>query len=215
MAATQIGVFNKALRHLEERKLLTLNENRESLRYLSDEWSDAIEYCLYQGFWNFGMREQELTPDANQAPNFGFQYCFTKPADWVRTFQLSDNENYNPLLRRYADQNNIWYADVYPIYVRFISNDPNFGLNMALWTPGFVEYLAARLARLCGPRLKQAQDKVEALERIEEKALKVARGTDAMDLPPGETPVGTWVQARAPRGSILPMGNPVGGALDD
>jgi hypothetical protein len=210
MGATQMGVYNKALRHLEERKLAALTEQREPLRYLNDEWSDAVEFCLFQGFWNFSIRNQQNNASTQNVPNFGYIFAFPKPTDWVKTFMIADNSDYNPTLRRYDDQNNFWYADVTPLYTKFISNDPNFGLNMALWTPGFIEYLAAYLAWLCAPRLKQAQDKVDRLEKLQKKKRTEAIAIDAMDLPPGQFPVGTWVQSRAPRGSILPIGGPFG-----
>lgn len=213
--ASQLGIYNKSLRHLEERKLLSLQENREPLRYLNDEWQDAVNFCLYQGYWNFSIRLQEIPADTTQGPNFGFEYSFAKPADWVRTFQIADNDHFMPLLRNYSDQNNVWYADISPIYVKFISNDPNFGLNMSLWTPGFVEYLAAYLARLLVPRIKQAESKIDRLDKVLKQARAAAKATDAMDLPPGQIPYGTWVMSRAPRGSILPYGSPFPGSVDD
>lgn len=212
--ASQLGIFNKALRFAEERKLASTSENREPARYLNDEWSDAVLFCLSQGFWNFSIRQQQVTNDSNQSPNFGYQYCFTKPADWVRTFQVADNEGFNPTLRRYFDQNNVWYADISPIYVQFVSSDPNFGWNMAFWTPGFVEYLSAYLAWLIAPRIKQSGDKVDRLEKLVKQKRLSALSVDTMDLPPGQMPYGTWVQSRAPRGSILPMGFPLPGDLD-
>ena len=214
MGASQLSIYNKSLRHLEERKLANLQENRESRRYLDDEWADGVNNCLHAGFWNHSMREIEVTNETTVQPNFGFQWVFKKPTDWVRTYKLSDNSQYNPLLRRYTDQNAFWYADITPLYVKYVSDDPNYGWNLSLWPPAFCEYVGVYLANCCAPRLKQALDKVEAIEKNLKRLKADALARDAMDLPPGERPYDTWVQARAPRGSILPYGQPFGGLED-
>jgi hypothetical protein len=206
MGASQLGVYNKALRWLGERKTLSLAEGREPIRLLNDEWEDAVGVCLYAGFWNFAIRERMANPDAGRAPLFGFQFSYAKPPDWVRTFQISESDRYDEFLKRYVDQNNIWYADIAPIYVRHISNDPNYGFNLALWTPAFVEYVAAYLALMLALRVKGSMDKVEMLEKKVDSLKKNALSKDAMDQPPGKIPYGTWVTSRAPRGSVTPMG---------
>ena len=212
--ATQLSIYNKALRHLEERKLASINENREPLRYLNDEWADAVEYCLYDGYWNFAVRLISSQAEKNISPNFGYAYCFKKPSDFVRLFQMSDNENFDPLLRNFTDQAGYWYTDITPVFVKYVSNDSQYGMNMSAWTPGFIEYLAAYLARLCAPRLKQSQDKIEGLDKVLKRARANAMSIDAMDLPPGKPPYGTWVTSRAPRGSVQPMGSPFSGNDD-
>ena len=214
MAASQLAIYNKALRWLEERKLLSLTENREPRRYMDDEYDDNNLYCLSQGNWNHAMREVELQAETAITPNFGYAYVFAKPNDINHTFQIADNEQYDPLLRGYTDQNNYWYANISPIYVRYISQDPNYGLNLSLWQPTFTEYVAARLAFLCAPRLKQSIDKVQAIEKILRRAKADALSNDAQELPPGKPSWGTWVQSRAPRGSILPVGAPFAGYDD-
>lgn len=215
MGTSQLSLYNKALRHLEERKLVSLTENRESRRYLDDEFEDNNLYCLSQGNWNFAKREIMIDASSTQIPNFGYAYAFQKPSDWNHTFMVSDNDAYDPLARDYTDQNGFWYANITPLYIRYISNDPDYGLNLGIWTPAYIEYVAARLARLCAPRLKQDQSKVDYLEtKVLRRAKAEAVSTDSQDLPPGKPPYGTWVQSRAPRGSILPMGSPFGSNED-
>lgn len=214
MGASQLGIFNGALRWLQERKLASLTEKREPLRYLNDEYQNAIEYVLYQGYWNFSIRNVQIPNEPTLAPAFGFEFCFQKPTDWVRTYQIADNEDYNPLIRRLNDNNNYWFTDISPIYVKYVSNDPNFGLNMSLWTPGFIEYLSCYLAFLVAPRIKQDMNFVNNLEKLLKRRKAEALATDAMDLPPQETNYNTWVMSRAPRGSITPVGGPFGGGFD-
>lgn len=210
MGYSQQSVYNVALRWLEERPVALnlggLTEQREPVRLLNAEWTNAVATCLYAGYWNFAVREVQATPDINRSPQFGFSFCYQKPTDWVRTFQMSANEQFDPLLRFFKDQNAVWYANVPLIYVKYISNDPNFGWNLGYWTPGFAEYLGGYLALLCAPRIKQAADKVDQIEKRLKRLKASAIASDAMDLPPGKVPYDTWVTSRAPRGSILPYG---------
>jgi hypothetical protein len=194
---------------LEERKLSSLTENREPKRYLDDEWSNAILFCLYSGYWRWAIRISQLNPDANQSPAFGFEFCFTKPPDWVKTYQVADNEAFNPLIREMEDVNYVLYADIAPLYFKYVSNDPSYGLNMALWTPGFSEYLACYLAWLIAPRIKQDGAKVDRLEKLVKRKKIEALSQESFDLPAGRLPWGSWVTSRAPRGSILPIGMPL------
>lgn len=211
MGYSQQSVYNKALRWCEERPIAAtlggLTEQREPVRLLNAEWTDAVNFILYDGYWNFAIRNVQATPDINRQPQFGYKFSYQKPTDWVRTFQISDNEQFDPLLRYYLDQNDVWFANVPWIYIKYVSSDPNFGLNMGAWTPGFAEYLGGYLALLIAPRIKQASEKVDMIEKRLKRLRAKAIATDAMDLPVGKTPYGDWVLARAPRGSILPIGN--------
>lgn len=210
MAASQIGVFNKALRWLEERPVSQGESispgTREPVRLLNIEWTDAIQRCLYEGFWKFALRTDKVLPDTAQKPNFGRKYSFTKPADWVRTYQISQDDRFFLLDREFIDENNVWLSDLPYLFIRYVSNDPNRGLNMGLWTPGFTEYLAVYLAYVCCPRIKQALDKKTDLLKEMKRIRIEALATDAMDAPPGKIPPNTWVTSRTPRGSVYPYG---------
>jgi len=212
MAASQLGVYNKALRWLEERPLGSLTEKREPRYLLDAEWSDAIATVLQSGFWKFGLRMVMANPDTTSVPNFGRKYSYTKPGDWVRTYQLSQDDRFILLDREYIDGNGTWFSDLPYFYVRYVSNDPNFGMNMGLWGQAFVEYLGCYLAWTICPRIKQALDKKQDLEKSLTRAKAHALAIDAMDAPVGKIPVGVWVQSRIPRGSVYPWG---GGFLGD
>lgn len=213
--ATQLSVYNRALRWLEERKLQSLTENREPRRYLDDEYQDAVIFCLQQGNWKHAMRFVQVNAEINQTPNFGYEFAFLKPDDWLSTYQIADNDAFNPLIRNLVDMNNYWYTDITPIYARYVSSDARFGWNTALWREGFKEYLAAYLAQLVVPRLKQAGDKIDRVDKALKRIKIDALAKDAFSDPPGQRPYDTWVTSRAPRGSVVPYGSPFPFSTDD
>lgn len=213
MAASQLGIYNRALAYLGQRKLASLQENREPLRYMNDEYAKNNEFCLSEGNWVWSMKLVELQASTTVVPNFGYAFAFPKPADVNHTYQVSDNEVFDPLLRYFTDMNNIWYADITPIYVAYVSNETNYGLNLAMWSDPFFEFVACRLAWLCAPRILQDRGKVAAIAKDLKLAKAVAVNKDSQNTPPGKIPFGTWVMGRAPRGSITPLATPYAGQV--
>lgn len=193
--ASKLGLYNSALLVLGERKLASLSEAREPRRALDDAWDDAVAYCLEAGFWNFAMRAVQTDHSASFTPAFGYTYAFTKPEDFIRTFALGSTETFDPPLLTVVDEPGYWYANVDPLYVKYVSNDAAYGMDLSLWSESFSEYVSLRLANKTSKRItgKFADDD---LKKEEKRALAQARSKDAMDEPVGFPPRGTWVTSR-------------------
>lgn len=202
---TQLELYNKALRHLGERKLASLTENREPRRYLDDEYSDTILLCLRGGLWNWATRAVSIDSDSSITPAFGYQAGFPKPSDWIRTSLVSTTETFDPPLRYYQDQQGYWLANADTLYVRYVSS--TFGLNLSNWPADFAEYVGVALARTIAPRITQNDNLLAQIEAREEKYRKRAMANDAMDQPPSPWPTGTWVAGRIRRGVLPGLSN--------
>lgn len=194
--AEKITLYNEALGHLGERKLANLAENRESRRALDDVWDTSKAYCLEQGIWNWAIRSVEIESSTSITPTFGFSKAFQKPDDWARTAQVSANENFEPPLQRFIDEAGYWWADCDPLYVRFVSNDTEYGNNLARWTTLFSDYVSLRMAVKACFRITGSDSRLEGLLKLEKRALSEARSKDAMAEPPGRMPTGSWVMSR-------------------
>src|SRR3546814_15520749 len=93
MTATQLSLYNGALRLCGEAKLANLTEDREPRYVLDDVWDDgALRHCLQQGLWNFAMRTVEAEYSPSVEPSFGFRRAFDKPIDWVRPAAMARSE---------------------------------------------------------------------------------------------------------------------------
>jgi hypothetical protein len=195
----KIGLYNGALLILGERKLSSLSEAREPRRALDDAYDSALEYGLSRGFWNFAMRAIQADSSASVTPTFGFTYAFAKPSDFVRLYNFGSTETFNPPLMTVVDEPNYWYANVDPLYVKYVSNDTAYGGDTSIWSEAYADYIMNRLAVKVCKRITGAFPSNEMFA-VEKKALAVARSEDAMDEPPGFPPRGTWVNSR--RGSF-------------
>lgn len=197
MAITQLGLYNEALRLLGERKLLSLAENREPRRVLDDIWDNgAINYCLEQGQWNFAMRAIQLDASTTVVPTFGYTFAFDKPSDWIRTAGVASDEFFNVPLTKMLEEVGFWFADIDPIYVRYVSNSVDYGNDLTRWPQTFAKYVAAFLADEASWGIT-SDDNIKKMVRME-MALRLtdARSKDAMSDPTQFLPQGSWTASR-------------------
>lgn len=196
MAVTQLALYNEALRLIGERRLASLSENREPRRVLDDIWNDgAREYCLEQGQWNFAMRAVSITKSAT-VPAFGYTNAFDKPNDFIRTAGVAEDEYFNVPLTRMVEEVGFWFADIDPIYVRYISNSNSYGLDLTRWPKTFAKYVAAFLASESVFTLTQSTEKQRYILGLMNQRLIDARSKDAMGDPTAFAPQGNWSVSR-------------------
>lgn len=198
--ATKLELFNGALtEYLGEREIADLTVSDESRRVLDRIWNAGglVNYALERGGWNFAMRSQELDYNSAVEPGFGFSRAFTVPADLVRLESLAATDDFAlPLTdREYVEEAGFWFADCDVLYVKFVSNDPDYGHESSRWTGSFKEYLKVRLARKACLRITSSESMMRDLVRVEDLALSAALSTDAMRQGVKFPPAGSWRRA--------------------
>jgi hypothetical protein len=202
--ATQLLLYNEALGSLGERQLASLSEPREPRRVLDSYWIDVVGFCLAQGLWRFARRTVQQDADAGLTPQFGFDYAFPYPSDWVRTQVVSTSPQLDPPLLQYRDEANYIYANATPIYHSYVSAESDYGMNIGVWPENFADYVVCRLARKACLRLTNDKDLLKEAKASEDRARRIAKANDAMNDPPGLPPVPFWARAR--RGAFGPGG---------
>jgi hypothetical protein len=194
---SKLELFNGALTHVGESELASLTENREPRRLLDGVWSrGAVLRCLEQGLWNFALRTVRLDASPSLEPDFGYQYAFDKPSDYVRTVGVYTDEYLRHPMTQYNDEQEYWFADIDVIYVQYVSDDVSYGLNYGGWPESFTNYVEHYLAYRIAPRLLQSDSAKEALKKDMMAALHDARSKDAMKEPAKFLPSSNWTRAR-------------------
>lgn len=215
---TRLQLYNNALMVCGDSSLASLTEAREPRRLLDDVYnSNGIDYCLEQGQWWFAMRAVQIDYDPSITPDFGYQYAFTKPTDWINTSALCQDERFNVPLTRYNDERANWYADITPIYAKYISNDPTFGKDLSQWPASFAEYVATYFAsriihKLSGDKSSQRETIFgppgQPSKGLLAGQLHRARGAAAQTQPTQWPAQGSWSRARQGwRGNRGPFGD--------
>ena len=149
MTTTKLKLYNAALGLCGETSLSSLSEDREARYALDEIWdNDALQACLEAGQWNFGIRSAQLDYDPNITPNpvGGYQYAFAVPDDWVRWAGICVDPHFETSLTRYQTDNGYLFADAQTIYIRYVSNDNLFGMDMSLWPKTYCRFVEAYLA---------------------------------------------------------------------
>lgn len=194
---TKLTLYNGALRMLGEVKLSVLTENRAARRHLDDAWDDGfVDYCLEQGLWNFAIRTIQLTYSPSITPAFGYSYAFEKPDDFIRTAALCSDERFNTPLLDYRDESGYWLADLDALYVRYVSNDTEFGNDYSLWPQTFVKFVEAELASRVAIDITKDREKLADCLTQRKRLLTDAKAKDAMAEPTRFPPSGSWARAR-------------------
>ncbi len=194
--ASKLTVLNDALGHLGELKLAALTEDREARHVLDDKWTGAVKRTLGRGFWNFATRTVQLAESNSLEPAFGLTAAFDKPEDWLRTYRIADNERFEPQLSRFEDRGGGWFADTTELFVEYISSDNEWGFDLGKWPQSFEDTVALDLAVAACFRITGSDSRVANLEKMVKKSLATARSEDAMNEPPGQFPLNSWVTSR-------------------
>lgn len=195
----RLSIYNNALMVAGEETLLDLTENRPARYKLDQVWdSGFLRGCLEQGDWNFAMRSVRLEPSASVKPDFGFEYAYEKPTDWVRTSAFCSDPFFKSPIdgNGYSDEAGFWFSSHPEIYVQYVSDDPNYGLDLARWPQSFTNWVEHDLAKRVFKRLTGASSDFETLKTDTRKALSDARFKDGRNQGAAYMPRGNWSKAR-------------------
>ena len=210
MGTTRLQLYNDALQLCGERFLASLTEAREPRRLLDQVWdSNGVRYCLEQGQWQFAMRTQQIEYDPSTEPPFGYRRAFNKPTDWVLTSAFCSDEFFRQPLLAYADELDFWYADLDTVYVKFVSDDEDYGADLSRWPATFCDYAAAYFASKILTKLTADKDRISFLMGNAGdvdggelgRRLKIAKSRAAMTQPAQFPAQGSWTGSRQGRRS--------------
>jgi hypothetical protein len=195
--ADRLSIYNDALLLVGERAVANLSENREPRRLLDQVWnSGGVKLCLEEGQWNFAMRSVQIAYDPDITPSWGYRYAFSKPDDWVLTSAFCSDEFFRVPITRYSDETSYWYSDSTPVYVRYVSDDDGYGMNLNHWPKSFAEFVAAHFATRLMLKMTNDEDRLAKVEKLREKFLTAAKNKNAMGGPTLFSAQGTWSKAR-------------------
>lgn len=209
MAIGKLGLYNIAMLALGERRLASLTEDRDPRHDLDEIYvrgNGAVTYWLEQGQWNFAMRAVKLDRSTTVTPEFGFAFAFDIPTDFVRLNMISADERFGRPLDIYEFEGAYIYTDVDPLYMRYVSNDVDWGADFSRWPDTFSLWAGHWLAAQVGRRLLNDENYKNLM--AETKRLRIdARSKDASQEPPRWPPLSTWASSRLGRSSRRDRGS--------
>lgn len=222
MSATRLSIYNGALLLCGERALSGLTDEVEARYLLDTVWNNnGVDGCLEEGQWEFAMRTIQIDYDSGITPTFGMARAFDKPTDWILTSALCADESFRAPLTRYVDEAGMWYADIDTLYVRYVSNDSNYGGNLAGWPRSFTEFVETHFASKIILKVSSDEGKQKLFfnpenpkHSIRGRALLHAKSRCAMSGPTQRPATGNWSLSRAVGGGRGDLGNTSGNLYD-
>ncbi|MFK0687989.1 hypothetical protein ACFX5Q_07260 [Mesorhizobium sp. IMUNJ 23033] len=203
----QLSLYNGALIKLGQPRLAALSDEGKARRALDAEYAKTVKACLEAAFWNFAMRFVQMEATQSATGDFGYRYVFDKPDDWLRTAGVTTDPYGKVPLLDYDDRANWLLADNSVIYLRYVSNDQDYGLDLGLWPQTFVDYVETCLAWATCEEVTGSSDRKDKLEKARDKAKYKASNTDAMnEAVTRYPPPGRLVQSRGSSSRRRPDG---------
>ncbi len=131
-------------------------------------------------------------------PAFGFNFAFPYPDDWIRTQLASTSPDLDPPLLQMRDEGGVIYANATPLYLSYISADPQYGMKCRRLAGEFLDYVTLRLARYACLRITNDKEMRELLRKDEDRARADREGERRHERSAGPA-AGAVLGARAPR----------------
>jgi hypothetical protein len=143
------------------------------------------------------MRSRQLDYSPSVATEFGYQRVFDMPEDHIRLGGVFCDEFMHTPLLDYREEAGFWVANLDTIYIRYVSNDQDFGGDLSLWPQTFVKFVESHLASEIAMPLLQNRSKMDDMLSLRNKRfLPDALSKDAAQDPTRIPPHGSWVSAR-------------------
>lgn len=200
--ATKLGIFRSVHLLVKQNPVgMTVSDDDQMVNTINLAYDAAIAHLLEQGLWNFATRTVQAEASDDISSQFGFNFVFEKPADYAgRLVALSANEYFRPPLQHYHEDGGLegyFFADNDPLYIRYISNSSDYGLNLGAWPASFTRAVEYEIAYRVAPHItNMSAAEKEELRKEKVRALRDARSKDALNQAPERPPVGRLVQSR-------------------
>lgn len=202
MGTTKLQLYKRAIIHCKQTPISALTDNVESRRRCDDHYDDVLAWMMEQAFWRIGMRTVEITQNVGVSPAFAYEYAHDLPTDFVKKHTISASEFLDPPLdgqngpNQYLMEGGYIWANTTPIYMRYMSNDSSYGLDLTRWTEGMAEAASTQLGARIAPVLAGSDELADELDKRSRMLASKAATFDAMQQPTQAMRTGRWLGHR-------------------
>lgn len=191
----KVGIVNAAIRLLRGTVISSLTDGTTNANVAADLFDTVRDDVLRSHNWNFATKRQKLARSAT-VPAFEFDYGYVLPSDWIRTVSVHDNDAGTGTVNfreEFLNDQNVIMASVENLYLRYVARieDPN------RWPADFIKAFVHAMARDMAIPLVNSNTLKEEQKTDAEKALRKAKGSDAMGSSPERRPSGSWATSRS------------------
>ena len=190
MAASSTIICNAGLIKVGAKMIASLSDNTKEARICNFQYSISRDFLLAQHSWSFATKRDTLTADAT-APEFGFDYRFALPADYLSHLALDPDYKEHKVEAGYILCNS---SEIDVIYTFKQTTTTMFSKE-------FDEALACHLGSQIAYSLVQNDALKNSLFQEANHWVSIARSVDSRNSTPIKMKPNTWLDARYSGGS--------------
>jgi hypothetical protein len=200
-------VINRALVKIGANTIVSPGEESEQARKAALVFKTLAQGELRRQAWSFAKKRATLAPLADVPGGTDYGEGYNLPADCLRLISLNGNwvfssiretnEGGPPLyaiegrvLLTGVNRRSVGNSSAAVVYVSDVSE------TISIWDANFVEAFACRLAAELVQSITKNMTLKQSLKQDYLEALKEAKRTNAIELPPQALPDESWVLAR-------------------
>jgi len=178
---SQIGIWNKALRTIGESRLTATTDPVKAATLLGDAWVETYSAEFEANPWTFAIKRTSLAASAT-VPEFEWEYAYPLPTGCAfvidcpeldrRQWTIESTDDVKTILTKwnYGQAVNVRYTAVVT--------------DVGKWPQLFADAVAFKLAMEICESISQSNTKMEIAASRYSDAIKLARRTNAIELPP-------------------------------
>lgn len=173
---TAVSICSNALLLLGDEPMADFDEGTTRATVAANLWPSVRDAVLRARPWNCAKKRAQLARIADAAPGFGFAYAFQKPADWLRTLQVGEDDSGI----HYADDAGRILASVDPLPLIYVFRNDNPATYDAMLVDALTLTMAARMAY----PITRSATAASTFQQLADRQVKFAASVDAQDEPP-------------------------------
>jgi hypothetical protein len=191
---SEATLCSAALRLVAGAKITSLTQGTKNANVAADLYESVRDDLLRGHDWNFGTSRQKLARSST-TPDFEFDYAYVLPSDWLRTVSVHDNDGgFGNIFFREEEVGGqgCVLASVEDLYLRYVYKVTDVNRMPADFRMALITAMARDLAM----PIADSNTIADRFEKRADRALLIAKASDARGSAPSRRPLGSWVTAR-------------------
>lgn len=198
---TKTQVINNGLALIAANFISDPNEDLESARQANRIYDQVVQAEIENNPWYFAKKQAAL-PASTQTPLYKFSFNFTLPTGFLRLVELEGRwvfsdirpVDINPVPLYEMQEGGIFTDFPAPLNITYLSDVTS---EPGLWAASFSDVVSTALAVRLAMPLTKSENMVTLAEKEYQKALRRAKHSNAIQMPPAQFPDSSWIAVRA------------------
>lgn len=189
--ASQTETCNLALIKLGAARITSLDDGTKQSKIMGQLWNTVRDAEMSAHPWSFAAT-RALIPASATPPAFGWAYAYPQPTDFLKFIEVGEDWMFytqvcgSPWFT--IEGGAVLTDQGSPLKIRYVRRITNVGA----WPASFVEAMACRLAAEACESLTQDLSKREAAWAERKEAVRDAKRTNDIQMPPQRAPASEW-----------------------